>query len=64
MDELRTQRNKADYDLGSKGFQNQAICALKVAGAELAIELLTQCNKEPLRSQIRNNIRAYESKIN
>jgi uncharacterized protein (UPF0332 family) len=64
MDELRTQRNKADYDMNSKEFQNQAISALKVAAAELASEIVSQCNVEPLRSQIRNNIREYERKIN
>ena len=64
MDELRTQRNRADYDLGYKGFQSQTFCALKIAEAELAIGLLIQYSKEPLRGQIRNNIREYEKKIN
>lgn len=63
LDELRTRRNKADYDMISKEFQNQAMCVLNVAGAELAIKHLTNCNKEPLRSQIRKNIQGYERKI-
>ena len=52
------------YDMSSKEFQHQAMCALKVAAAELASEIVSQCNLEPLRSQIRTNIREYERKIN
>ena len=63
FDELRTQRNAADYNMKSKEFQNQPICALRIAKTELAIGLLTECNKEPLRSQIRTNIREYDRKI-
>jgi hypothetical protein len=49
--------------ISSKEFQNQAICALRVADAELALGLLTDCNKEPLRSRIRSGIRDYDRKI-
>jgi len=63
FDELRAQRNDADYNMKSKEFLDQAICALRVARAELAINLLADCNKEPLRSQIRAGIREYERKL-
>jgi hypothetical protein len=33
------------------------------SAAELAIGLLAEFNKEPLRSQIRSNIREYERKL-
>jgi len=63
LDELRAQRNDADYNMKSQEFFSQAICALRVAKAEFAINLLSDCNKEPLRSQIRTGIREYERKI-
>jgi uncharacterized protein (UPF0332 family) len=63
LDELRRQRNEADCNMKSKEFQSQAICTLRVAKAEAAIGLLTDCDKEPLRSQIRAGIREYERKI-
>jgi hypothetical protein len=47
----------------SQEFLNQALCALRVAKAEFAINLLSDCDKEPLRSQIRAGIREYERKI-
>ena len=63
LDELRRRRNDADYNMASGQFQNQATCALWVANAELAIGFLVDCNKEPLRNQIRTGIREYERKI-
>jgi uncharacterized protein (UPF0332 family) len=63
LDELRKRRNDADYNMNSAELQNQATCALWVANAELAIILLADCDKEPLRSQIRTGIREYERKI-
>ena len=63
LDELRRQRNEADYNMKSNAFQNQAICALRIAKAETAIRLLADCDKEPLRGQIRTGIREYERKI-
>jgi hypothetical protein len=63
LDELRKRRNDADYNMSSAEFQNQPTCALWVANAELAIALLADCDKEPLRSQIRAGIREYERKI-
>ncbi len=63
LDELRKRRNDADYNMITTEFQNQASCALWVANAELAIALLADCDKEPLRSQIRTGIREYERKI-
>jgi len=36
---------------------------LRVAKAEAAIGLLADCNKDPLRGQIRTGIRDYERKI-
>jgi hypothetical protein len=47
----------------SAEFQNQANCTLRVAKVEIALGLLADCDKEPLRSQIRNGIREYERKI-
>lgn len=63
FDELRAQRNDADYNMKSKEFHDQTICALRVARAALAINLLADCNKEPLRSQIRKGIHDYEKQI-
>ncbi len=63
LDELRRRRNDADYDMSSAQFQSQPTCALWVANAELAIGYLVDCNKEPLRSQIRAGIREYEGKM-
>jgi uncharacterized protein (UPF0332 family) len=63
LDELRKRRNDADYNMNSAEFQNQATCALWVANAELALALLADGDKEPLRSQIRTGIREYERKI-
>jgi len=63
LDELRTLRNQADYNMKSTDFQNQATSALRVATAAMAIELFNESNKEPLRSQIRTGIREYERKI-
>jgi len=63
LDELRMQRNQADYNMKSAEFQNQTVCALRVAKAEIAIGLLAESNKEPLRSRIRAGIRDYERRI-
>ncbi len=63
IDELRTQRNEADYNMQSLNFQNQAACSLRVAKAEIPNGLLADFNKEALRSQIRTGIREYEGKI-
>ncbi len=63
LDELRTRRNEADYDMDSKEFQNNVICSLRVAKAELALKLLAECDKTSLRQQIQNGIREYERKI-
>jgi len=64
LNDLRRRRNEADYNMKSDEFRDSTKCALQVAQAQLLIENLSDCRKEPLRSQIRNNIRAYESKIN
>lgn len=63
LDEMRTRRNEADYDMDSKEFQNSAICSLRVAKAELALNLLAECDKDSQRQQIQNNIREYERLI-
>jgi uncharacterized protein (UPF0332 family) len=63
LSELRTKRNQADYDMASKGFDDQNFCALLVAKAETTIKTLTTFKQEPLRTQIQTGIRAYESKI-
>lgn len=63
LDELRTQRNQADYNMKSAEFQSQANCALRIAKVEIAIGILADCAKEPLRGQIRAGIREYERKL-
>ena len=60
LDELRKRRNKADYDMSSSDFTNQATCALRAAKAESALALLVACKHEPQRSRIRAEIREYE----
>jgi hypothetical protein len=63
LDDMRRRRNDADYNMSSSEFQSQSYCALWVANAEMAIGLLAECNKEPLRSQARAGIREYDRKI-
>jgi len=63
LDEMRTRRNEADYDMDSKDFQNSVMCSLRAAKAELALNLLAECEKNPRRAQIQTGIRAYERKI-
>jgi len=63
LDELRTKRNLADYNMEAPVFQNQNDCTWLVAKAEIAIKTLSSLKQEPLRRQIQTGIRAYERKI-
>ena len=63
LDELRTLRNQADYNMKSTDFKDQATSVLRVAKAATAIDLFNDSNKEPLRSQIRAGIREYERQM-
>jgi hypothetical protein len=47
----------------STEFAKQMTGALRIAKAKMAIQVLEKYNKEPIRSQIRTNIRNYERKI-
>ncbi len=51
------------YDMDSKEFHKNVICSLRVAKAELALNLLAECDKTSLRQQIQNGIREYERMI-
>jgi hypothetical protein len=64
FNDLRRRRNEAGYNMKSDEFRDSTKCALQVAQAQLLIANLSDCRKEPLRSQIRTNIREYERKIN
>ncbi len=63
LDELRTKRNLADYNMETAIFLNQNDCAWLVAKAEIAVRAIATFQQEPLRQQIQNGIRAYERKI-
>ncbi len=63
LDELRTKRNLADYNMETAIFQNQNDCSWLVAKAEIAIKTLVTFKHEPLRTQIQTGIQDYERKI-
>ena len=61
---LRKRRNSADYDMKSKEYQNHIDCQLDVARAQAVILQIEKYAKEPLRTQLKNGLRAYHAIIN
>jgi uncharacterized protein (UPF0332 family) len=60
---LRRQRNFADYDLSSKEFQNHIDCQIHLVRAQSIILQIENYSKEPLRTQLKNGVRAYHAII-
>lgn len=61
---LRRRRNHADYDLALKDFQDHIACQADIARAQAVILQLEKYSKEPLRTQLKNGLRAYDAIIN
>ena len=61
---LRRRRNHADYDLILKDFQDHIACQLDMARAQAIISQVEKYSHEPFRTQLKNGLREYLSKIN
>ncbi len=60
---LRRRLNGADYDMAITEFQNHVACQWDVVNAQSIISLVEKYNQEPLRTQLRNGLREYQTKI-
>jgi len=60
---LRRRRNLADYDMETQEFLNHILCQLDVARAQAVILQIEKYSKEPLRTQLKNGLRAYHAII-
>jgi len=61
---LRKRRNLADYGMASKEFQNHLACQGDIVRAQGVILQIEKYLKEPLRTQLKNGLRAYHAIIN
>lgn len=61
---LRKRRNRADYDMASTEFQDHFACQGDIARAQIIIGQIEKYSQEPLRTQLRNGVREYVTKIN
>ena len=61
---LRKRRNQADYNMRKTEFQNHIICQLDLVNAQAIIALIEKYSREPFRTQLKNGLRAYHTKIN
>lgn len=61
---LRKRRNQADYNMRTTEFQNHIICQLDLVSAQAIIAVIEKYSHEPLRTQLKNGLRAYEAVIN
>jgi hypothetical protein len=60
---LRTQRNRADYDLRITIFQSGKGAATLISEAQEVVALLGNVRAEPAWSAFRTNVRSYASQI-
>jgi len=60
---LRSQRNRADYDLRIASFQSGRGAATLLREAQEAVDLLGTLRAEPVWSGFRTNVRAYASQV-
>jgi hypothetical protein len=60
--DLRTERNKADYDFGEAKFKNQINANLSVETAHEAVAALKACLAEPTRAALMTHFANRPSK--
>ena len=63
LNRLRKHRNEADYDMASKKYQNHVECQWDIVHAQGVISQIEKYSKEPLRMQLGNGLREYQTKI-
>ena len=61
---LRKRRNLADYDMASREFQSHLACQGDIIRAQSVILQIEKYLKEPLRTQLKNGLRAYHTIVN
>ncbi|MEX2118827.1 MAG: hypothetical protein WD847_04385 [Pirellulales bacterium] len=63
LDNLRGDRNHADYDVEEARFGTAAFARQRVATAKKVFAILADCDQEPLRSTVRTGIRDHAERI-
>ena len=63
LDTMRSDRNAADYDLHDGKFGKRANAQTRIEQAHEILRILGSCSTEPIRSQVVDGIRDYESRF-
>jgi uncharacterized protein (UPF0332 family) len=63
LENLRTSRNLADYELGNPRAEQLRYAQSCVEDAEKVQSLLSDCRQEPLRTAVKSGIEAYRQRI-
>lgn len=63
IQDMRVRRNKADYDLENKDIEEKKNAEIDIRLASRILQDLEKYFKEPLFTQVRNNIMKYERDI-
>lgn len=63
LGDLHERRKRADYDLGDERCATEGFAAEAIARADRAARLFEICRQEPARTDVRDGILSYRSKI-
>lgn len=63
LESLRTERNRADYDLRDARFSTNRNALLQIEIAREIVRSLSACRQEPVLPQFRAGVRTYASQV-